>query len=137
MTMHRELGLPPRSSAPRVARRLVHELGGQAGLPDRVTSDAALVLGELVNTRLRQTHYRVDVVIDLDPDQVTVRVKDHSAAPLQLGHDPRTGPAHSTAVVERLASSWGYCSRENGHEVWALLRAARPQLRTTARPTPP
>ena len=38
MTMHRELGLSPRSSAPRVARGLVHELGSQAGLPDRVTA---------------------------------------------------------------------------------------------------
>ena len=132
MTVHREFGLPPRSSAPWMARRLVHQLGGQVGLPDRVTSDAALVLGELVTTRLQQTHRGVDVVIDLDPDQVTVRVKDHSAAPPLLGHDPRTGPAHSTAVVERLSSSWGYSSRENGHEVWALLRAPGPRLRSGA-----
>ena len=67
---------------------------------------------------------------DLGPqDYVIVALKAHQAwesaeafKPL-LGRDTRTGPARSTALVERLASSWGYSRRESGNEVWALLRA--------------
>jgi hypothetical protein len=123
MATHREIELRPHSSAPALARKIVYDLCGEVGLPNRTASAAALVAGELVLTSIRQTRRNLDVSIDFAGDQVTVRVSDRSTAPPLLGRDTRTGPARSTALVERLASSWGYSRRESGNEVWALLRA--------------
>jgi hypothetical protein len=122
--MYREIGLRPHSSAPALARKLVYDLCGEEGLPNRTASAAALVAGELVLTSIRQTRHNLDVSVDLARDKVTVRVSDRSTAPPLLGRDPRTGPARSTALVERLSSSWGYRRRESGNEVWAILRTA-------------
>ena len=121
---HREIELRPRSSAPALARKLVYDMCGQAGLPNCVASAAAVVAGELVLTSIRQTRRKVDVSVDLASNQVTVRVNDRSAAPPLLGRDSRTGPARSTALVERLASSWGYSCLDSGNQVWALLRTS-------------
>jgi hypothetical protein len=125
MATHREMELRPRSSAPALARRLVYDACGDAGLPNRMAHAAAQVAGELVLTSIRQTRRNVDVSVDLAGNQVTVRVSDRGTAPPLLGHDTRTGPARATALVERLASSWGYSCREDGNEVWALLRTPK------------
>lgn len=114
--------LAPRAAAARITRRLIYDTCDQAGFPVRMVDDAALVAGELVTASIRQARRDVDVVLHVDQGQIRIGVRDTSTAPPLLGLDSRPGPERSTAVVERLSSSWGYCRSEAGREVWALLR---------------
>ncbi|CAN5790505.1 hypothetical protein BH09ACT7_BH09ACT7_38850 [soil metagenome] len=118
--------LHPTVFAPRIARRMVHELGDPADLPERVVDDAALVLGELVTESIRQSRRDVEVDVQLRNQQITLRVRDaHARAPLFDG-EIENAPARSSATVQHLAASWGCCRYERGWEVWAVLSA--PQL---------
>jgi anti-sigma regulatory factor (Ser/Thr protein kinase) len=80
-TVQTSVRLPPRSSAPRVARKLVRDLCTGSGLPDNLVDDAALVIGELVTTSVRQAHMAVQVVVVVAADEVTVRVYDKGTMP--------------------------------------------------------
>lgn len=107
--------------APRRARRCVYALGDQAGLPDGVVDDAALVLGELVTESTRQSHGDVDVVIEVANPTITVRVRDARTSSPRLPGQVN-GPARNSGTVRRLAASWGCSRHASGWEVWAVIR---------------
>jgi anti-sigma regulatory factor (Ser/Thr protein kinase) len=115
----------PRSTAPRVARRMLRELARQSQLPARVVDDAAFVLGELVTMSLDQVGSRVAVLVVLDDHEITVRVRDGGTDARALRHDHTAGAIRRWDVVKRLAASWGY-TRDGVHrELWATLRTDR------------
>ena len=120
-----EVHLRPRGTAPRIVRHLVHTVCDEAGLSHRLKDDAAMVASELVLASIRQARCDIDVSVEADANHVRIGVHDTWPTPPLLGRDQRTSPARSTTVVERLASSWGYYSGEDGRELWALLRLKR------------
>jgi hypothetical protein len=124
-SVSRSIRLRPRASAPRLARRLVHEVCGQVGVPDRVSDDAAQIVGELVTSSIRQARTQVDVLVLCSDAEVTLRVQDTSTQAPLMGEHGQHGAARGWDVVRRLSTTWGYCNRENGRELWASLCANR------------
>ena len=123
-TVQTSVQLPPRSSAPRVARKLVRDLCTGSGLPDNLVDDAALVIGELVTTSVRQAHMAVQVVVVVAADEVTVRVYDKGTMP-PAGLTDRPAAGRSWDTVRRLGTSWGYHGGAGGRAMWASFRANR------------
>ena len=115
--------LPPRPSAPRLARRIVRDACSCSELPGRLVDDAVVVASELVTHRIRQTRQPVDVVVEVSTQGVTVRVQDQQPATV-MAFDPsaNSGQRRTRDLVQRLASSWGYSTSERGCEAWASLR---------------
>lgn len=126
--------LRPTVFAPRVARKIVHELGDRVKVSDRLVDDAALVVSELVTESIRKKARELEVDVELLPEQIIVRVRNaHAFAPL-LGADDEKTPGRRSAVVRHLSSSWGCCRYQHGWEVWAVMRPSTEnsaQLRPT------
>ncbi|WP_156525884.1 hypothetical protein [Mycobacterium adipatum] len=123
------LRLHPTVFAPRISRRLVHELGDPADLPQRVVDDAAFVVGELVAESIRRRHHDVEVDIELMAGQIAVRVFDAQARTPLFDDRTDTRPARCSTAVRHLAASWGCDRFQHGWEVWAVLRS--PPSRST------
>ncbi|TGD88113.1 hypothetical protein BayCH28_10080 [Mycolicibacterium sp. CH28] len=114
--------LRPHVFAPRIARKIVHELGDRVKASDRLVDDAALVVSELVTESIRKKARELEVDVELVPEQITVRVRNaHALAPL-LGPDDEQTPSRSSAVVRHFSSSWGCRRYQHGWEVWAVMR---------------
>ncbi|MDP9094911.1 MAG: ATP-binding protein [Actinomycetota bacterium] len=120
----RSIRLRPRASAPRLARRLVHDLCGQVGVAERVSEDAAQIVDELVTSSIRQARTQVDVYVLCSEAEVTLRVQDTSTQAPLMGERGQNA-ARGWDVVRRLSTTWGYCNRDNGRELWASLCANR------------
>lgn len=124
--------LSPRSSSPRITRRLVRQTCAASGLPDKLVDDAALVAGELVTTSLRQVHAPLLVDLSIVDDVVTVRVRDSGTQP-PGGLGDRPAAERSWDLVRRLGTSWGYHHGPDSREMWASFRVAQ---RPVAEPCP-
>ena len=121
---HARTWVPLRSDArgPRRARRIVREACAGTTLPSRIVDDAVFVVGELVTGSIRQAGGPVELAVDLDRGQVTVRV--HDAAPYAPAPTGASfGEVRSWDVVRRLSSTFGYRCDGRRREVWACLRA--------------
>lgn len=115
------LVLRPAPRAPQLARRTLRAACGAAGLSPHLVDDAAQVVGELVTQSIRQAHSLVEVVVEIGPEGVTVRVAD-TARTQPLGpHAPR-GVVRSWNVVRRLSAASGCRCDVRGREMWAQLR---------------
>lgn len=120
--------LRPSVFAPRIARRMVYELGKTGQLPECLVDDAALVVGELVTDGIRQSRREIEVHVELDGDGMAVRVRNAHAHTLRPDREARIGGARASATVRRLADTWGCRRVDDGWEVWAILRAERLRL---------
>lgn len=114
--------LRPNVFAPRIARKIVFELGDRMEVADRLIDNAALVVSELVTQSIRQNPRDLEVDVELSGGQITVRVRNpHALAPLLDAVDEKT-PGRSSAAVRHFSSSWGCCRYKHGWEVWAVMR---------------
>lgn len=129
--VHRGARLAPRSSAPRCARKIVRDICTQSGLPERVIDDAALVAGELVTISVHQVHRPLDLIVLLDRDEVTVRVRDVGTMPPDSA-GPGSTPRRCWSMVGRIGRSSGYCETALGRELWASFPLAAVPTRRAA-----
>ena len=104
----RSVSLPSDVRAPRTARRMVRRACGERPeLPIRLVDDATFVVGEIVFHAVRDSRARLEVAVDVEPDEVLIRVaqnRDNARGPTAAS----LGAIRSWEVVRRLSSSYGY-----------------------------
>jgi sigma-B regulation protein RsbU (phosphoserine phosphatase) len=104
------------------ARRFV----GSAVQGTSVDRDNALLLtSELVNNAIMyaQSEFEVRVSIE-DEDAVRVAVVNHAPQLLLLSREPSAEGGRGLALIDQLASAWGFERRADMKLVWFLLAAA-------------
>lgn len=117
----RHILLNPTVYAPRIARQVVIGLGNAAGTPQRLIDDATLVTAEIVASAIRYAGSEVDMIIEVGVEHVWVRILNpHNRRRFPVC-DTHAGMARRTAIIDRLASSWGRRDNASGWATWALL----------------
>jgi uncharacterized protein YjeT (DUF2065 family) len=118
--------LKPGPIAPRNARRLVAQVCQRADVAGRIVDDAVMIAGELVNISLHQVFSDLLVRVQATDRRVVIAVRDGGYSyPFSVRDGDGVTLRRSTAVVHRLAQSWG-CSRGAvSREIWALVREPR------------
>jgi hypothetical protein len=118
--------LRPGPLAPRKARRLVAQVCQRADVGGRIADDAAMIAGELVNISLHQVFSVVLVLVQTTDRGVIIAVQDGGYSfPFSVRDTGAVALRRSTAVVHRLAQSWGCAAKEGRREIWALVRDSR------------
>lgn len=120
-TTRRHIRLNPTVYAPRIARQVVIGLGSAAGTPQHLIDDATLVTAEIVASAIRHASSEVGMIIEVGADHVWVRIHNQHTRRRFSGCDTRGGMARRTAIIDRLASSWGRRDSASGRATWALL----------------
>lgn len=107
------------------ARREVRELLGQQHSGE-ITTDAELVVSELVANAVLHGAGQVTLDLRLLPEGVRIAVADEGSGtptPVRAGIEHQHG--RGVALVELLADSWGVAELPTGgKEVWCVLRSA-------------
>jgi anti-sigma regulatory factor (Ser/Thr protein kinase) len=91
------------------------------GLTHALVEDMETIANELVSNAIEHARTSVLVVLDLDADGVSIRVRDQSRRPPVLRPftgDPTRG--WGLRLVDALAS-WGWTSHADGKTVWARV----------------
>jgi anti-anti-sigma regulatory factor len=114
-------------TSPRVARFFVRERCDRWGVSAAVTTDAALVVNELVSNVVRHTSAPPRVRIELRRGTLSVAVSDDRPGEVVIpdpGGDLRG--LHGLLLVAQAASAWG-CrpTSDGGKVVWATFRGRR------------
>ena len=102
-------------------RRRVRAVLTAWGLAHALVEDVVMIANELVSNAIEHARTSVLVVLDLDADGVSVRVRDQSPrAPVlhPVTADPTRG--WGLRLVDALAS-WGWTAHADGKTVWARL----------------
>jgi signal transduction histidine kinase len=86
-------------------------------VPDDRAGRAVFVVNELVSNALQHAGTAVRVGLSLDDDALRVRVCDFNRGTLT----GRSGAGFGLAMVDALASRWGFEFWEDGKTVWACL----------------
>lgn len=105
------------------ARRFVRDCLADWRLQPELSSDAALLVSELVTNAIRHGPPPVYLDISLEPDRVRISVADSSQSeprPLSPGHWAESG--RGLALMEALAATWGIDISPSGKWVWCELR---------------
>jgi hypothetical protein len=126
------LRLGPGHSAPRTARKLVYNVGRQAGSPAPLIDNAAFVVGELVRTSISQTHSQITVQLTCEASQVTLRVRDGGSGSPLRNNDIDASAARCWDIVRRLSVTWGFSDQQSGCEMSATLREDGRRIRQLA-----
>ena len=118
-----ELRLPPRPGASAAARKLV-AAACAAWEMSELTTDAVLVVSELVANAVEHAATELVVLIRRDDDGVRIEVCDlDGRLPQRPDHD---GVVHLRGrgmhLVETVSHSWGAEPTAAGKVVWATLR---------------
>jgi anti-sigma regulatory factor (Ser/Thr protein kinase) len=110
------------SSAPRRARRFVHEVTRDWEV-EAVRDDAALVASELVGNAVTHAHTscRLDMRLDRLGLTIAVRDYDHRGLLVPLTCDTTGHREYGLFLVSSISRAWGVSPTENGKSVWALL----------------
>lgn len=103
----------------------------KAGVDPAVTTDALLILSELVSNAIRhaRTEYTVSAGVDGGEGSVRLEVFDRDTRPPALmGLDDESTSGRGLHIVAGLASDWGWSSHEgadgvSGKVVWAEISA--------------
>jgi hypothetical protein len=115
--------LRPGPLAPRKARRLVAQVCQRADVAGRIVDDAVMIAGELVNISLHQVFSDLLVRVQTADRRVIIAVRDGGYSyPFSARDSDGVTLRRSTAVVHRLAQSWGCSSEAVSREIWALVR---------------
>jgi len=93
--------------------------------------DVVLVASELVANAIRHASpvsaRRIDVTWDFDAEGIVIRVEDGSTAlPERRATTSRTTYGRGLAIVESLASAWGFEHTPRGKRVWARVPIRMP-----------
>jgi len=88
-------------------------------------ANALLLTSELVNNAIMHAEgdFQVRVSIE-DDDAVRVVVVNHAPELLLLAKEPSTEGGRGLALIDQLASSWGFERRDDMKLVWFMLAAA-------------
>ncbi|WBB97245.1 MULTISPECIES: ATP-binding protein [unclassified Solwaraspora] len=117
--------LPPHPRSPGEARRLI---GGACRSWQLTTLvDEAMVIGsELVSNAVEHAGTELDVTTTRQAGAIRISVRDRAVELPRPATGPRPGPApgrgRGLAIIEALASDWGYAGFADGKTVWAALR---------------
>jgi serine phosphatase RsbU (regulator of sigma subunit)/anti-sigma regulatory factor (Ser/Thr protein kinase) len=123
-----DVRLPADTTAPRLARRFLHEHLGGWGLPASTTLTAELCLSELVTNAVIHSGTPARVVLDLDDQRLLVLVEDGGTrGVVRRQHlDPEDVGGRGLALVEELSTAWNAERTAVGTTVWfELSRASR------------
>jgi anti-sigma regulatory factor (Ser/Thr protein kinase) len=115
---------PAEPGTPAAARRLAVDALRQWGHDDRVVSNAALVLTELVTNAV--VHARSPLWVRVSSENAVVRIAvgdDVAARPAVRDAGPMAESGRGLHRVGALASRWGVDVTAHGKIVWAELRA--------------
>jgi anti-anti-sigma regulatory factor len=116
--------LPPLSGAARYARTVVTEACLRWQL-DNLVGPACVVVSELVANAVQHTGTTMTLRLSRRPRYLLISVQDGSeetprALPLPADDDP--GAGRGLALLEEIATHWGWLPTESGKVVWAALR---------------
>lgn len=117
--------MTPLEADPRAIRRARKTVSDQLwawGLPALV-DDAELITSELVTNAIEHGNGLVELHLSAMADRVRISVLDGdpSRVPTVAGDRGLSVGGRGLALVEKLASAWGYEIGEQGKEVWAEL----------------
>lgn len=117
--------LAPSSHSPGRARRLIDAACRSWQLTALV--DEAMVIGsELVSNAVEHAGTELDVTTTRQAGAIRISVRDRvPALPRPAGrsaHGNANGRGRGLAIIEALASDWGYGCLSDGKAVWAALR---------------
>lgn len=122
--------LPATTSAPGIGRSLVDRL--EPAADPELVDEVRLLVSELVTNSVRHAALAdddgIDVVLELLPDVVRVRVEDHGRGfEAKVHHRPDQQSGWGLYLVDKLAKRWGTEQvPDNGSAVWFEMdRAAR------------
>ena len=107
--------------APRQVRRVIHDMCARSALPAQTVDNAMFVASALVTTSVRHAQGPLRMDVDVDDDNVTVRVRYSAAQRPTSSGRPAVGALRSWDVIKRLSRSFGYTSTGTDHEVWVNL----------------
>jgi anti-sigma regulatory factor (Ser/Thr protein kinase) len=111
--------LVPDAHAPALARRLVRQLCGDAGVDDGVCDMVVLLTSETVTNSVLHGRGAVRVHAETDPDRIRVEVGDSSRrAPTAATAGDAREQGRGMRLVQECASAWGVDVRLRGKTVW-------------------
>ncbi|MDG4768600.1 ATP-binding protein [Solwaraspora sp. WMMD406] len=117
--------LAPHPRSPNRARRLIDAACRSWQLA--ALADEAMVIGsELVSNAVEHAGTELDLTTTRQAGAIRISVRDRAASPpkpvgrVVPDHGARRG--RGLAIVEALASDWGYATADDGKTVWAALR---------------
>jgi len=119
--------LPRSTTAPALARGFVSSTLNSWAVRDSF-GDVPLLASELVSNAVRHARGEVALSICLEEDHVRLAVSDGSAAlPVLLDLETARNGGWGLHIVERLASSWGLESDDDGKTVWCEVTDSVPR----------
>ncbi len=108
--------LPNSTRSPALARLLVRQ--ALMDCPPGVSDSAELLVSELVTNAIRHAETELVLRIALAP-RMRIAVEDTSADPVHVRLATLDGDqGRGLAIVEALASTWGWASTATGKQVW-------------------
>lgn len=115
----------PEGDSARLARAAVDAALTKAGVDPAVTTDALLILSELVSNAIRHARTEYTVSAAVDGGTVRLEVFDRDTRPPALmGLDDESTSGRGLHIVAGLATDWGWSTGESadgvsGKLVWA------------------
>lgn len=106
------------------ARRVAQEWCVDRGIPDGSGRDIVLVVSELVTNALLHGQGRITLDLDLDDDEVVVRVSDRlRQGPPVVAHVPDmlSVSGRGWLMTQSIARSTGVTNTLHGKTVWARI----------------
>ncbi|HXV94049.1 MAG TPA: ATP-binding protein [Pseudonocardia sp.] len=114
--------LPFAAEAAARARRAVHQACRAWG-QERLSSDAQLIVSELVSNAYLHGRPQIELGISRGDPYLHLRVADASSEPpKQLRPVSPVNRGMGLSLVDELSTSWGYRPTRKGKTVWATLR---------------
>ncbi|MFL6133556.1 MAG: SpoIIE family protein phosphatase, partial [Nocardioidaceae bacterium] len=114
--------LPADAQAPRTARRFVRDTLSGWGVDDATVEAAELCVSELVTNAVIHTGTSSEVTAQLDPDCLTVTVRDSggigAVRRIETPDDPLRVSGRGLGLVEALTTAWSAEHGADGTTVW-------------------
>lgn len=131
------VSLAPDERSPGVARRVVRQTIGEAGL-SHLLDDVLLLVTELVTNAAVHAGTAFELDIDAAPPGLRVEVTDHSpgAFPvLRPGAEEEREGGRGLFLMDALATRWGTTNFSTGKSVWFELECGPAAPRTSSVPS--
>ena len=113
---------PGRSpAAPGLARRALARWLDTVPCPERIASDAQLVVSELTANAVVHAHSAPTVVASFDDGRLRIEVHDQYRAQPHIRDRPGANGGWGLRLVAATADGWGSTPTSTGKHVWAEL----------------
>jgi anti-sigma regulatory factor (Ser/Thr protein kinase) len=87
-------------------------------------SDALLVTSELVTNAIMHAHTEFEVQVRVEaPDDVCIIIRNHAPEILLIVRAEQVDGGRGLALIDRLASAWGFERQPDAKLVWVRLSA--------------